>query len=333
MLQDPAHAYLVLNDCDVLRLAEMAELAVIAETCFQAKAAGRLIGPPRQRVAFETGALVFTVGGLASEGHSSGIAGFRVYETFVGSAGQREQIVAVWNSSTGEFVGLIVGELLGALRTGAIGAVAVKHMAAPDAAVCAIIGSGKQAETQLMGAAAVRPSLKLARVFSRNPQSRERFAVRMSEKLALPVKPSVSAEEAMAGADIVLCATDSAMPVIDVGSLKSGAHINSVGPKLIQEHELPTEISDRTALVSTDSPLQVRSFGTAFFLHGTPAFDRIVDLADIVVGRTAVRNSNEDVTLFCSVGLAGTEVAIADAILSRARSIGALRPVPSDNLS
>ena len=306
---------LVLDDSDIHHLVDIAGLVAVAEQCFHAKATGNLVGPPRHRVVFGAGSLVFTIGGLTAHDGSPGLAGFRVYETFSGTDTDRNQIVAVWNSSTGAFEGLILGELLGVLRTGAIGAIAVKYMSAPDAAVCAVIGSGRQAEAQLMATAAARPSLRIVRVFSRSLDNRERFAVQMSKRLGLSVASVASAREAVADADVVLCATDSPTPILESNWLKRGAHVSSVGPKLVDEHELPTDVVDRSDIVATDSIAQVHSSGKAFFLHGTPAWARMIDLAEIVTGRAAGRNSNTDLTLFCSVGLAGTEVVIASTIL------------------
>jgi len=324
VLRASTGTYLVLEDSDVLELATMAEIVATIERCFEAKIGGRLIAPPRHSVDFDDGALVFTIGGLMRHGRWPGIAGFRAYETFAGTPVDRSQVVAVWNFPSGRLEGLILGELLGALRTGAIGAVAVKYMAVPNATSCGIVGSGKQAETQLMAVAAVLPCLQVVRVFSRNRQNRDRFALRMSEKLRLPITPSESTKEVVTDADLVLCATDSDIPVLETAWLKPGAHVNSIGPKLVGQHELPIDIGERATVIATDSPIQVHSSDKAFFLYGTPAWDRMTDLAEIVSGRISGRNSNADLTLFCSVGLAGTEVAIASVILARARARGSI---------
>jgi len=313
-------SYCVLDDAEVARFADMGELVAATEKCLQAKADGLLVAPPRHAVHFNSGALVFTIGGMAARDGSAGLAGFRVYETFAATGTARGQVVAVWNTSTGDLEGVILGEALGALRTGAIGGVAVKHMSSPGAATCGIIGSGRQAETQLIAAAVVRPSMTTVRVFSRSPQNRERFAARMSEKLHMGVEPVATAREAVADADLVLCATDSPDPVIDSAWLKAGAHVSTIGPKLADQHELPSDIGERAAVVVTDSPDQIRSYHGAYFLQDTPAWDRIIDLADIVAGRALGRRMTADLTLFCSVGLAGTEVAVASTILRRVRA-------------
>jgi ornithine cyclodeaminase len=165
--------FVILNDADVNALARMPALVAVVERCLRAKADGRLVAPPRHSVAFDAGQLVFTIGGIAAGAEGGdGIAGFRVYETFPGMGTARAQLVAVWDSGSGNLLGLVVGDALGVLRTGAIGGIAIDRMARPDARICGIVGSGRQAESQVMAAVAVRPGLQTIRVYSRNPRNR-----------------------------------------------------------------------------------------------------------------------------------------------------------------
>ncbi|MBI1779248.1 MAG: ornithine cyclodeaminase family protein [Proteobacteria bacterium] len=306
----------ILRDDDVLALANMSEVIAVIEKCLRAKQAGRLIAPPRHSISFgSSGSLVFTIGGISDMG-SGGVAGFRAYETFTGAGIQRAQFVAAWDTVSGNFLGVVIGDMLGALRTGAIGGVAVKHLSRVDASICAVIGSGRQAETQLLAAAAVR-RLALVRVYSRNPAKRDAFVRRVAAKVNLRVEPASEAREAVKDADIVLCATDSATPVIDTGWLSPGAHVNTVGPKLSSRHEMPLEIGSLAALIATDAPEQMRSLSEPFFLEKTPGWNDVRDLANIVGGGQYGRE-DRDISLFCSVGLAGTEVVVAEHLLRRA---------------
>ena len=85
---------------------------------------GETISPPRYVVEFGAGGLVFTVGG------TSEFAGFRAYETFQQPALENEdQLTAVWDRSTRRLCGIALGERLGALRTGALGGVAIDRIA------------------------------------------------------------------------------------------------------------------------------------------------------------------------------------------------------------
>ena len=180
------------------------------EGAFFARAGDRLVSPPRYHVSFPGhGDLVFTVGGVLGD---RPLAGFRIYETFGGA----DQIVAVWSADDATLKGIFIGERLGSLRTGAIGGVAIRHLSAPSARTIGILGSGVQAKSQLMAAAAVR-KLERARVYSRDEKNRAAFADEMQRALGLEVEPAGSVRAAVDDADIVICATTSPTPIIHAG--------------------------------------------------------------------------------------------------------------------
>ena len=303
----------ILSDVDVARLARMPDMIVGIEAALTAKANGTLTAPPRVKVPVGgRGDLVFTVGGI-----SDLVAGFRAYHNIPRKSPDGAQLTAVWDQKSGTLKGIVTGDLLGEIRTGAIGGVAVKLLARADADSIAIIGSGAQARTQLAAAVAVR-GLKSVRVFSRSSENRERFAVEMGRKLNLEIQSCASAEAAVRDAAIVIGATDSVQPVIEAAWIAPGAHVTTVGPKSLGQHELDQAIANRAALIATDSPAQIAAYEPPFFLRDTPHMERIIDLADIAAGKRAGRQSDEDITLFCSAGLAGTEVLLADRLLEMA---------------
>jgi ornithine cyclodeaminase/alanine dehydrogenase-like protein (mu-crystallin family) len=305
----------ILTDADVAKVDMRAAISAVARA-FTAKSANALVAPPRHHVAFPGhGDLVFTIGGVTGD---QPVAGFRVYERFesavVNSGADRSQLVAVWDVASGALRGLVLGHTLGEIRTGAIGGLAIDVMAPRDASRAAVIGSGRQARTQLMAAAAIRP-LRQVRVYSRSEANRDAFAHQMSVKLGLDVTAAGNARDAVKDADIVLCATDSATPAIEARWLKPGAHINTVGPKSQGAHEIGIDVVASAVLVATDSPDQARAYDPPFFLIGTPHMDRMIDLATIMAGRVIRRADSGGNTLFCSTGLAGTEVLVAAALL------------------
>ncbi|WP_092747243.1 ornithine cyclodeaminase family protein [Rhizobium aethiopicum] len=300
----------ILRDEDLDERGLMAVAIDAVETAFRARAANRLISPPRHHVSFpDRGDLVFTVGGIFGD---KPLAGFRVYDTFDGV--EHTQIVAVWSADDARLKGIVFGSRLGNLRTGAIGGLAIRHLSAPDARVAGIIGSGAQARTQLAAAAAVR-NLEHARVYSRDEKNCAAFASEMQFVLGLEVEAVGSVSKAVDDADIVICATTSQTPVLHVRNLKAGAHVNTVGPKTLHGYELGLDVADAAAVIATDSPEQARAYASPFFLAGSASDGRLADLADIVAGKAAGRGSSDEITLFCSVGLAGTEVVVASAIL------------------
>lgn len=302
----------ILQDEDLDSVAFMPLAIDTLETAFLAKAAGRFVSPPRHHVSFPgQGDLVFTIGGVLGE---TPLAGFRAYETFNGT--EHSQIVAVWSADNAKLKGIVVGERLGQIRTGAIGGLAMRHLSAPSARTVGILGSGAQARTQLIAAVAVR-DITAVRVFSRDKRNRRVFAESMQRELGIAVEPTDTAAEAVADADIVLCATSSNVPVIHASDLKPGAHINTVGPKTLLGHEIGLDIADAANVIVTDSPEQTQAYTSPFFLAGSRHGYRMQELADIVANNAPGRTSSLDTTLFCSVGLAGTEVMVASAIFDR----------------
>ncbi|MBI3287287.1 MAG: ornithine cyclodeaminase family protein, partial [Chloroflexi bacterium] len=139
------------------------------------------------------------------------------------------------------------------------------------------------------------------------------------EELHLNIQVADSAEEAAAGADVVICATTSSISVLRSAWLKEGVHVNTLGPKFHDAHEIEIEIAERAAVIATDSLAQVDAYPKPFFLADTPYYDRMVELADLLAGKRPGRSADDQITLFLSVGLAGTEVVLANELLRRVK--------------
>lgn len=257
---------------------------------------GRLVAPPRAHVELGERALVFTAGALAD-----GTAGFRVYQTGVEES---DQAVLVWTPD-GRLAGCVVGTELGAARTGALGAAAVDALARADARIVGVVGSGRQAWTQLWAATAVR-RIAQVRVFSPTEAHRERFAGRARAELGLDAAAVSAARAAVDGADVVILATRAETPVIEAGWVAPGAHVNTVGPKAAGACETPPGLAEAAAIVVSDSPAQAAAYDAPFF---TPR--ELTHLGAVIAGDTPGRTSDADVTLYASTGLAGSEVVIA----------------------
>ncbi|MGO9881462.1 MAG: ornithine cyclodeaminase family protein [Solirubrobacteraceae bacterium] len=261
----------------------------------QAAADGKLRAPPRLRAELGQLDYVFTVGSLGDE-----TSGFRVYR-----AGQPagDQLTAVW-SPNGELRGIVTGDELGARRTGALGAVAADLLARADATTVGVVGAGTQAWTQLWALSAVR-EIDRVRVYSPTTAHRETFAARATSELGVVASAVESSGAAIAAADLIILATRSPTPVIEADEVSPGAHVVTVGPKSVSAHETPTELVERASVVTCDSPTQARAYQEPFFTG------ELIDLAEVLAGRVSGRQGTREITLHCSVGLAGSEVALA----------------------
>ena len=304
----------ILTDQDLPKVLTMKEIVETIEETFRAKAEGRLLSPPRVNVELGGGSLVFTIG---AETRKERVAGFRIYNTFGGGTAHHDHIVAVFDHETGALKGIVVGVLIGALRTGAIGGAAVNALARADAKSLGILGTGLQARTQIEAACAVR-SIQTAKVFSPTREHREGFAKEMGAKLGVNFKAAGNAEEVVRESDILIMATTSPKPVLDAAWVRPGTHVNTIGPKFKDECEVPMELPARSAVIVTDSLAQADGYTHPFFLSGTEYRKRMIELHEVISGKKPGRRTAEELTLFCSVGLAGTEVIVGNALLQKA---------------
>jgi len=196
------------------------------------------------------------------------------------------------------------------MRTGAIGGVAIKYLSREDSKTLGIIGTGRQAITQLQAAVQVRDFDSIF-VYSRDKDNKERFAQKMSVELDRDIRATDSVKDVVSQADVLICATISREPVFDPHWLKSGTHVTTMGPYRPNNHELPLDVAAQSDLISTDSLEQIEDLGEKYFLYSHIPFNQFVSLADIVAGKQPGRTDDQQRTLFCSIGLAGTEVAVA----------------------
>lgn len=297
---------ILLDDADAQRLLDPGTAVGAVRESLIAHHAGTLTAPARLHAGLRAGDLIFTAGRLAGTCY-----GFRVYDTMPVPAD--DQLTVVYDDATGTLVGVVTGPFLGAARTGAIGAVAVDVLARADADVVALIGTGRQAWAQLWAIRVVR-SLREVRVYSRDTEHRSAFARRAHTELGVPAVSAGDPREAVSGADIVVLATTSPQPVIDPGWVSAGAHVSTLGPKQEGAHECPAELGERAGVIVTDSLSQVDAYPEPFFLSGA-ALARMGYLGAVVAGAGQRRQNRDEITLFCSVGLAGTEVSVAAALL------------------
>ena len=303
----------LITDDEVRRIADFPAAVSVMQCALERLAAGTLAAPARVQVDLEVGKLVFTTGAATTP---PACLGFRVYDqTQLHSAG-RDELTAVFDNTDGALKGIVIGPLLGAVRTGAIGGVAVNSLSRSDARVLGILGAGYQARTQLRGALAVRDFADV-RVYSRSADGRRAFAKEAAEFTSASVRACESARDVVEAADVLICATASREPVLEADWLKPGVHINTIGPKFHSGSELGLEVAQRSGLLVTDSLAQAAAFGEDFVLHGTPHADRLVCLSKIVTSEHPGGRSAEEISLFYSLGLAGTEVLLADRLIEQ----------------
>lgn len=307
----------VLTDADVRRLLTPRRAVGWMREALVAEHSGKLLAPPRVHTDLGSGRLVFTTGALQEEWF-----GYRSYDSFGAEPG--EQVVVLHQVTDGRVRAIAVGNELGPRRVGAIGGVAADTLARSDARSdarsVAVIGTGVQAWAQLCAIAAVR-DLSEVRVYSRNADRRKDFAERAQADLNLRAEAAPGAEQAATGADIVVLATSSPRSVVDPGWLAPGSCITTVGPKQVGRAEFGPELVAACDLAFTDSVAQITAYVPPNILVGTPQEDRLISLGAVLAGDAPGRTTDDQRVVFCSVGLAGTEVLLLDRLIDHGNDV------------
>ncbi|WP_408956809.1 ornithine cyclodeaminase family protein [Natrinema sp. 74] len=301
----------MVTDGDIYSQFDYEQVVEAMRDAFAERAAGTLEAPPRWRVDAGEGELVFTAGSATGPTNATG---FRVYETH-GSGDDHTELVAVFDATTGAFEGLIAGHAVGGLRTGGIGGVAIDCLAREDSETLGILGAGFQARAQV-GAACVARDFEAVLVYSPTAESRDSFAETANSEVEPPVRAVDDPKSVVREADALVCATDSEDPVFDPDWLEAGTHVTTIGPRFRDAHELPLAVVDRADAIATDSLPQVDAYDRPYVAAGADR-ERLVELAEVLEDPTLGRGREDDITLFCSVGLAGTEVVLGREFIER----------------
>ena len=314
--------YLTEAQVDSLLTMRMAINAL--EDAFKARANGDAFNTPRRRLPTSSGVYNF----MSASWKSHNLVGHKSY------AGGRPGIqfhVMLYDTLTNELAAVIEANRMGQVRTGAASGVATRYMApGADSVKVGIIGSGYQAETQLEAVAHVR-NVASATVYSRRPENRERYALRMSERLGFEVRAVDSAEEA-ARSDVICTITSSVDPVLKGDWVQPGTHINAAGNNSWMKRELDTQAVAMADIVAVDDVDQAKTeCGELMRAAETGHFswDVAIPIHDIVNGRQKGRMNNDDVTLFESQGIALEDLAVCERIVESACEQGIGHELPT----
>lgn len=250
-------------------------------------------------------------------------------------------LVLLFSTDNGEPLAIFPDGVLQHIRVGATNGLGVKYMARQDARVVGLLGSGWQAETQLAAACAVR-DIKEIRCFSPNKENRDSFSERMSEVLEVPVTPVEHPEDAVRGADIAMCGTNSIDPVFFEEWIEKGMHLSSIkkpeiepaAVKAADRVAVHTHDSQPNIVVSEGAPFREASKDKGWNIAQDLDFGAFPTLPELVAGRASGREGEAEVTCFLNnLGLGYQFAAAGSVIYRRAMEAGAGNEIPTDWLT
>ena len=250
-------------------------------------------------------------------------------KTWAHTGGGTSPLLTLWSATDGQPVAIIEAFALGNMRTGGISGLAADWMARPDVNVLGIAGGGKQALSQVGAMLAVRP-IERVQVFSPRPASRAEFAAKVRAEFGVEVIECVTAEAVCKGAGIVTLVTRAAKPFVAASMLERGTHLNAVGAIARDREEFSQDVFERTNAIAVDMVASVQQLSCEFrtrFGEPGPRWDAVPPLSKLIAsGRR--RNAADDLSIFKSMGMGISDLALGVELVRRARIQGVGRIIP-----
>jgi ornithine cyclodeaminase/alanine dehydrogenase len=299
---------LYLSEADVAGLVTPEVAVDSIEACFARMAAGEVAIAPRRRLRLPEGALA----DMAAADSGLGLAGGKLYAAT--SAGATF-VVCLFDAESSELVAVIDADRLGQLRTGAASGVAARFLARTGASTLGVIGCGHQAETQVACIRAALPSIERVSAYCRTAERLEDFCARVG------ADPAESHRDAAAH-DVVVTITSSRDPVLRGEWLRPGALVAAAGANVVTRRELDNAVLERASFVCCDLIEQAKLESGDLvepIEAGVLDWLEVHELHEVVAGEITGRQSDDDIVVFKSNGLAAWDLALGAETVRLAR--------------
>lgn len=315
----------IIDEAEIRAAVGAVEALSAVEAGFRALAAGRAIQPPP---------LGMEIPAVRGEVHAKGayLEGAPIFALKVATGFYENPerglpvgsgLVLVFDAATGFPLGVLADDgYLTELRTGAAGALAVRHLAPREVDVVAFVGAGTQARYQLRAIRGVQ-RWRRTRVWSRHRETADAFAEEMQGWLAAleedggaapGVQTVASVQEAVEGADVVVTVTPSRRPLVEAGWISGGATVVAVGSDGPEKQELDPALlgrADRVVVDSLDQCLRLGELHHAVEAGIMKADDVHAELGQVVQGGRPGREADRELVVCDLTGVGAQDAAVA----------------------
>ena len=321
MVDKAPMGYICINEKQVKELLKMNETVEVVEKAFKLYALGECVMPPKLYLDLPQ----FNGDFRAMPAYIDGVAGIKWVSVYPDNSehGLPTVIATIIlsDSNTSVPLALVDGTYLTNARTGAAGGVAAKYLARKDSSVMGLIGAGAQARTQLLATKYAVPGIQQVNVYDPKMSTARSFAFDMSEQIGVNIVVVNSVEEA-AQSDIVVTTTPSRSPVLLKKHVRPGTHINAIGADAEGKQELETGLMQVSKIV-VDDMAQACHSGEVNIPVSCGAIceaDIYCSLGEVVAGIRRGRESDQEITIFDSTGLAIQDLACAKLVYEKAKA-------------
>ena len=301
----------------------------------------RIMAPNGVRVSVHPGGIP-SLGAIGLLAHSEHVAVAKQVQTYHNMGGP---VTVLFDVNDASLMAILVGRVAvkelpaerpTPIRTAATSAVGTRHLAREDCKILGILGAGGEAKYHLLALSKLR-SFRSARVYCRTDSTRREFCRTMEKLVSFEVAPAASPKDVVEGADLLLTATNSNVPVFNGEWIQTGAHVTSImggnvglvraGVAAATRRELDDTAIKRADVIVVNSREQAiqDEQGDLFdpVQAGFLSWGKVGELGELLNGVIPGRTSADQITLFKNnAGQGIADVAVAGKIYSLARKHG-----------
>lgn len=258
----------------------------------------------QERIRTESGGVkLSTLGAVMPD---QGFVGAKVYTTI---AGQFHFVILLFDAADGRPLASLDAGAITRLRTAATSVIASRYLARPGARSMALFGAGVQGREH---ARQMADAYELSEIRVCDPFAAPTVFGDLERECGVAVRPC-TANDALAGADIVVTASRSRIPLFDGDRLPSGAFVAAIGSSLPDTRELDDRALKRASIVAVDWAQQALKEAGDLVLADTSVLPRtkVVQLSDLITGAVVGRRGDDDIAIYKSVGVGLQDVTLA----------------------
>jgi len=233
---------------------------------------------------------------------------------------RHQGVVVAYDGKTGAISCIADAEPITRIRTGCASAVATDALAREDAQVLAIFGTGVQADAHLRALPLVRDFREIL-LWGRSPDKTRAFAEQMSEELGRTITPVSDPREAASSADVICTVSSSAEPVVLGEWVKPGTHLNLVGSSYLGPVEVDSALVAKARYIADYRPGVLAQASELAAARDAGLIDDshvVGEIGEVLAGRIPGRETDEQVTIYKSLGHVAQDLASAAYLNERA---------------
>jgi len=232
-------------------------------------------------------------------------------------------VIVLCDAESGSPLAVMDSREITLLRTAAATAVAAKHLARKESRTVTICGCGNQGRVQ---AIAISRIYRLDTLFAYDTSAEQakRLARQLTADLGISVTPDSSLRTAVLQSDICVTCTTSQKPLLGPEDVLPGTFVAAVGADNPEKQELDPALMAKSKIVA-DFLEQCAVMGDLHHAIAAGVVTRAdvhAELGEIVAGKKPGRESDREITIFDSTGMALQDVATAAFLYEKAQRQG-----------